>query len=83
MRARRQSGRSWTTCRADDACGGPAFADFVRSLIETGTSPSLMEAIRGRLAALRIPAYDAFLPEIMDLIGWHRRKIERLPQPTQ
>ena len=53
------------------------------SLIETGTSPSLMEAIRSRLAALRIPAYDAFSPEIMDLIGWHRRKIQRLPQPTQ
>ena len=83
MRARRGSGRSRTTYRADVACGGPEFAGFVSSLIETGTSPSLMEAIRGRLAALRIPAYDAFLPEIMDLIGWHRRKIDRLPQPTQ
>ena len=55
----------------------------MNSLIETGTSPSLMEAIRGRLAALRIPAYDAFSPEIMDPIAWHRRKNQRLPQPTQ
>ena len=27
--------------------------------------------------------YDAFSPEIMDLIAWHRRKIDRLPQPAQ
>ena len=83
MRARRRSGRSWTTCRADDACGRPEFAGFVSSLKETGISPSFMETIRGRFAELRIPAYDPFSPEIMDLIGWHRRKIQRLPQPTQ
>ena len=27
--------------------------------------------------------YDAFSPEIMDLIAWLRGKIQRLPQPTQ
>ena len=64
------------------ACGGPEFAGFVSSLIESGTSPSLMEAIRARLRSLGIPAYDAFSPEIMDLIAWHRRKVQRFSQPT-
>ena len=68
---------------AEPPCGGPEFAGFVSSLIETGTSPSLMEAIRTRLAALKIPAYDAFSSEIMDLIAWHRRKVQGQPQPTR
>ena len=83
MRAHRRSGRSWTTCRADDACGGPEFAGLVSSLNKTGTSPSFIGTNCGRFAELRIPAYDGFSPEIMDLIAWHRRKIQRLPQPTQ
>ena len=67
----------------DDPCGGPEFVGLVSSLNETGTSPSFIETIRGRFAELRIPAYDGFSPEIMDLIAWHRRKIDRLPQPAQ
>ena len=67
----------------DAAWGGPEFAGFVSSLIESGTSPSLMEAIRAGLASLSIPAYDAFSPEIMDLIAWHRRKVREQPQPTK
>lgn len=64
------------------AGGAPEFAGFVSSLIETGTNPALMQAIRQRLSGLRLPAFDAFSPEIMDLIAWHRRKVQRLPQPT-
>ncbi len=55
----------------------PEFAGFVSSLIETGTSPTKMVALRAALAATAIPAYDAFSPEIMDLIAWHRVKITR------
>jgi S-(hydroxymethyl)glutathione synthase len=55
----------------------PEFAGFVSSVVETGTSPSLMSSIRSRLQALGIPAYDAFSPEIMDVIAWHRVKVER------
>ncbi len=66
----------------EGSSSAPEFAGFVSSLIETGTSPSLMEAIRGRLTSLRIPAFDGFSSEIMDLIAWHRRKVARLPEPT-
>lgn len=36
-----------------------------------------MAAIRRTLAALGIPAWDAFSPELMDLIAWHRIEVER------
>ena len=64
-------------------CDAPEFAGFVSSVIETGTSPSLMAAIRNRLTSSNIPAYDAFSPELMDIIAWHRCKIARLPAPTE
>jgi S-(hydroxymethyl)glutathione synthase len=55
----------------------PEFAGFVSSVIETGTNPTVMDTVRSRLHALGIPAYDAFSPEIMDVIAWHRVKIAR------
>ena len=60
---------------ATAACPTPEFAGFVSSIIESGTSPTRMAAIRRTLAALGIPAYDAFSPELMDLIAWHGVKI--------
>ena len=53
----------------------PEFAGFVSSIIEAGTAPSLMAFVRARLRTLGISAYDAFSPEIMDIIAWHRVKI--------
>ncbi|WP_299690749.1 S-(hydroxymethyl)glutathione synthase [Hydrocarboniphaga sp.] len=53
----------------------PEFAGFTSSLVEAGKSPSHMTAIRKRLAALGIPSYDAFSPELMDIIAWHKVKI--------
>lgn len=53
----------------------PEFAGFVSSLIESGVSPTRMVAIRSSLARRGIPAFDAFSPEIMDLIAWHRVKM--------
>jgi S-(hydroxymethyl)glutathione synthase len=53
------------------------FAAFVSSLIETGTSPSLMTSARKQLSASGIPAYDAFSPELMDIIAWHRVKLAK------
>jgi S-(hydroxymethyl)glutathione synthase len=55
----------------------PEFAGFVSSLIESGENPSNMRAIRNRLASLDIPAYDAFSPELMDIIAWHKVKMNR------
>lgn len=52
----------------------PEFAGFTSSLIEAGVNPAHMTSIRKRLRALGIPAYDAFSPEIMDVIAWHRLK---------
>lgn len=53
----------------------PEFAGFVSSLIESGTSPTQMHAVRSSLANAGIPAYDAFSPEIMDVIAWHQVKL--------
>ena len=55
----------------------PAFAAFVSSLVEQGTKPVLMSAVRERLQAQGLPSHDAFSPELMDLIAWHRVKLAR------
>jgi S-(hydroxymethyl)glutathione synthase len=56
----------------------PEFAGFVSSIIETGANPSEIVAVRRRLQTLGIPAYDAFSPELMDIIAWHRVKIGKI-----
>ena len=38
-----------------------------------------MEAIRAELTASDIPSYDAFSPEIMDIIAYHRVKLAAYP----
>jgi S-(hydroxymethyl)glutathione synthase len=55
----------------------PEFAGFVSSIIESGVSPTRMVAIRAALRDQGITACDAFSPEIMDLIAWHRVKLAR------
>jgi S-(hydroxymethyl)glutathione synthase len=59
----------------EQVVGRPEFAGFVSSVVETGTCAADMEAIRGQLAQSDIPSYDAFSPEIMDIIAYHKRKI--------
>jgi S-(hydroxymethyl)glutathione synthase len=66
----------------DAAAPKPEFAGFVSSLIETGTSPAIMAALRVRLTQAGIPPFDAFSPEIMDAIAWHHVKIARYPDVT-
>ena len=68
---------------ADGACGAPEFAGFVSSLIESGINPSLMEAVRRQLNSLGIPAFDAFSPELMDVIAYHGRKLLLDPVATR
>ncbi len=68
--------------RADAAMPAPEFAAFVSSVIETGTDPSRMAAIRAALANAGVPAFDAFSSEIMDLIAWHRMKLARSRSPN-
>lgn len=52
----------------------PEFAAFVSSVIESGTPPSRMQAIRHRLNEIGLPSYDCLSPQLMDLIAIHTAK---------
>ncbi|HZU85178.1 MAG TPA: hypothetical protein VE987_19735, partial [Polyangiaceae bacterium] len=47
----------------------PEFAAFVSSIIESGTKPDQMPAIRGRLRELHLEPYDCLSPALMDYIA--------------
>jgi S-(hydroxymethyl)glutathione synthase len=52
----------------------PEFAAFVSSVIESGTKPDQMAAIRARLKELKLEPYDCLSPALMDLIATHTAK---------
>jgi S-(hydroxymethyl)glutathione synthase len=52
----------------------PEFAAFVSSIIESGTKPAVMGAVRARLAELGLPPYDSLSPPLMDAIATHVAK---------
>lgn len=53
----------------------PTFAAFVSSIIESGTKPSDMDAIRARLKELGLEPYDCLSPALMDYVAsWVARK---------
>lgn len=52
----------------------PEFAAFVSSIIETGTDPGDMDAIRSRLRQLGLEPYDCLSPALMDVIATHTAK---------
>ena len=52
----------------------PDFAAFVSSVIESGTNPDDMSAIRARLRELRLEPYDCLSPALMDAIETHTAK---------
>ena len=47
----------------------PTFAAFVSSIIEAGTKPEDMGAVRGRLKELGLEPYDCLNPPLMDAIA--------------
>src|SRR5882724_621919 len=47
----------------------PEFAAFVSSIIEAGTKPDQMSAIRARLKELDLEPYDCLSPGLMDYIA--------------
>jgi S-(hydroxymethyl)glutathione synthase len=49
----------------------PEFAAFVSSVIEAGTPPDQMPAIRARLRELHLEPYDCLSPALMDAIATH------------
>ena len=52
----------------------PEFAAFVSSIIESGTKPDQMGAIRARLKELHLEPYDTLSPGLMDYIATHVAK---------
>jgi S-(hydroxymethyl)glutathione synthase len=52
----------------------PGFAAFVSSVIETGTPPAEMDAIRARFNAIGLPPYDCLSPALMDALATHVAK---------
>jgi len=59
----------------------PTFAAFVSSIIESGTPPSAMASVRGRLNELGLTPYDCLNPTLMDVIAtWVAKKAGTLKE---
>ncbi|MBB5539155.1 S-(hydroxymethyl)glutathione synthase [Rhizobium giardinii] len=53
----------------------PTFAAFVSSIIESGTAPSQMAAIRTRLKDMGLEPYDCLSPVLMDVVAtWQAKR---------
>lgn len=52
----------------------PTFAAFVSSIIESGTPPSQMDAVRARLREVGLEPYDALNPPLMDALATYAAK---------
>jgi S-(hydroxymethyl)glutathione synthase len=63
-----------TELSQDEGWAAPEFAAFVSSIIESGTNPADMGAVRARLVELGLPPYDALSPALMDAIATHIAK---------
>ena len=58
----------------DKGWSAPEFAAFVSSIIESGTKPDQMGAVRSRLKELGLQPYDCLSPPLMDAIATHTAK---------
>lgn len=63
-----------TELSKDKGWSAPEFAAFVSSVIESGTDPAEMPAIRTRLKELGLEPYDCLSPPLMDAIATHVAK---------
>jgi len=63
-----------TELSREEGWSAPEFAAFVSSIIESGTPPNQMGAIRGRLKELGLEPYDCLSPPLMDAIATHVAK---------
>ena len=64
-----------TELSKDKGWSPPTFAAFVSSVIETGTDPAKMPAIRARLKKVGLPPYDCLSPPLMDHLATHAAKL--------
>jgi hypothetical protein len=63
-----------TELSKDQGWAPPEFAAFVSSIIESGTPPDQMGAVRSQLKELRLEPYDCLSPALMDAIATHVAK---------
>jgi S-(hydroxymethyl)glutathione synthase len=63
-----------TELSKENGWAAPEFAAFVSSIIEAGTRPDQMGAIRARLKELNLEPYDCLSPALMDAISTHTAK---------
>jgi S-(hydroxymethyl)glutathione synthase len=63
-----------TELSPEQGWSAPEFAAFVSSIIESGTRPEQMSAVRARLKELRLEPYDCLSPPLMDAIATHIAK---------
>lgn len=63
-----------TELSRDEGWSPPEFAAFVSSIIESGTPPDQLPAIRARLKELGLEPYDCLSPPLMDAIATHVAK---------
>jgi S-(hydroxymethyl)glutathione synthase len=63
-----------TELSKDKGWSPPEFAAFVSSVIESGTKPEQMPAIRKRLKQVGLPPYDCLSPALMDYLAAHAAK---------
>ena len=63
-----------TELSKDSGWSAPEFAAFVSSIIESGTKPDQMGAVRTRLRELKLEPYDCLSPPLMDAIATHTAK---------
>jgi S-(hydroxymethyl)glutathione synthase len=63
-----------TELSSDQGWSAPEFAAFVSSIIESGTKPDQMGAVRARLRELKLEPYDCLSPPLMDAIATHAAK---------
>ncbi|HET6620715.1 MAG TPA: glutathione-dependent formaldehyde-activating protein, partial [Dongiaceae bacterium] len=63
-----------TELSKDEGWSAPEFAAFVSSIIESGSNPKEMGAVRARLKELGLEPYDCLSPALMDAIATHVAK---------
>ena len=63
-----------TELSSQEGWAPPEFAAFVSSIIESGTNPADMGAVRARLKELKLEPYDCLSPALMDAIATHTAK---------
>lgn len=64
-----------TELSSQSGWAAPGFAAFVSSVIEGGTHPSEMDAIRARLTELNLAPYDCLSPPLMDALATQAAKL--------